>query len=364
MRVLLVSNMYPDKENPQYGVFVKNSEDILVKNNIETDRIVVTKEKNKFFKILAYIKFYFYSFIKSLFGKYDFIYVHYLSHSSFGIIIAKLIKPSIKIIANAHGSDIVPENRKQELFSGITKQILKSSYKVIVPSNYYKNLVNKKFNTNLEKIYVFPSGGVDNNIFKPLDNKSQLKESLGLDKAFSYIGFIGRLEYKKGWDVLLDAINILKSKEELINYKFIFVGNGKEQRTFEEKIKEYNLESKIIHYNFLEHKKLKDLYNCLDLFCFPTMREGESLGLVGIEALACGITVIASNFAGPKDYVFNGENGYLFEKGNSIELSNKIIKFINLNEEEKAIMRRNAFESSKKFWQSNVEEILIEIFKS
>lgn len=362
MKILLVSNMYPSDENPQYGVFVKNSEEILKNNNIEVDKVVATKKTGKFAKVVSYFVLYIKSMIKSLNSEYDYVYIHYVSHSSLGVLIAKLIKPSINIIANAHGSDIIPENRKQEKFGGIRNKILMISKKIIVPSNYYRELISNEFNIEKEKIYIFPSGGIDNDIFKPIINKDNIKKDMNLDNNYKYIGFVGRLDYGKGWDVLLESINLIKNEETIKEYKFIFVGNGKEEEKFKNKIEEYKLKDKIITINFLEHSKLTYLYNSLDVFCFPTLRRGESLGLVGLEALACGIPIIASNFAGPKDYVEDEKNGYLFEKGNAQDLSRKIIKFISMEENEKQEMSLNAFNSSKDFWRNNVEELLINIF--
>ena len=60
-------------------------------------------------------------------------------------------------------------------------------------------------------------------------------------------------------------------------------------------------------------KELALFYSAIDIFCFPTYRKSDSLGLVGLEAMACGCIVIASNMAGPTSYIKNQENGFFFK---------------------------------------------------
>lgn len=67
--------------------------------------------------------------------------------------------------------------------------------------------------------------------------------------------------------------------------------------------KRLNVEENLIRFDLLPQEELVSIYNVSDAFIFPTRREGESLGLVAIEAMACGTPVIASDFAAPKYYV-------------------------------------------------------------
>ncbi|WP_291652532.1 glycosyltransferase family 4 protein [Clostridium sp.] len=363
MKVLLVSNMYPDSFNPQYGIFVKNSEEILVNNNIVVEKVVCTKKKGKFPKILQYISFYINVFFKVLMNKYDCIYVHYLSHSSLPLIIVKKMKRNIKIISNVHGSDVIPQNKKQEALNGLARACANLSEFVIVPSNYFKRELINRWKVDSERIFIFPSGGINNKRFKPKSNKYELKNKLGLSKNYKYIGFVGRLDKGKGWDILLKSIWSLKDKSYFNDYRFVFVGNGSEEEIFNSMIKNLGLDNSITHINFLNHSDLADLYNCLEIFCFPT-QVNESLGLVGIEALACGIPVIASNFAGPTDYIIDFCNGYLAEKGNYKDFSAKLEMYILLPEHEKDKIKESALKSSQKYFRENIESSLIDLFNN
>ena len=110
MKILIVSNMYPSNKYPAYGTFVRNFCEQLTELGINYDLSVMHKSANKVSKIWRYFYFYVKTLIKCLNGEYDIIYVHYASHSSIPVIIAKKLNRKLKVYTNGHGSDIVPEN--------------------------------------------------------------------------------------------------------------------------------------------------------------------------------------------------------------------------------------------------------------
>ena len=112
----------------------------------------------------------------------------------------------------------------------------------------------------------------------------------------------------------------------------------------------------------LSQKELANIYNILDLFIFPTERASESLGLVAIEAMACGCPVIASDYAAPKYYIENDYNGYKFEKGNYEELATFIMN--TLSDESKLDKLSNgALATAKEFSRSKILNKLKVIIK-
>ena len=108
--------------------------------------------------------------------------------------------------------------------------------------------------------------------------------------------------------------------------------------------------------------ELVNLYNSLDIFVFPSYRK-ESLGLVGLEAMACETLVIASKNYGPTDYLIDNKNGMFFEPNNYKELAKKIIQMENLNNEEINKMTKKARNTAIKYDSEKTKNILINIFK-
>ena len=99
------------------------------------------------------------------------------------------------------------------------------------------------------------------------------------------------------------------------------------------------------------------------MFAFPTYTKCESLGLVGLEAMACEVPVVASNKYGPTSYLVDNKNGLFFEQKNSEDLANKIIKILDLNQEEKKKMKNKARETAIKYDSFKTRNIILDVFK-
>ncbi len=95
---------------------------------------------------------------------------------------------------------------------------------------------------------------------------------------------------------------------------------------------------------------------------FPTVRKGESLGLVGLEAMACGAPVIGSQIGGLKDYIIDGKNGLFFEPKNVDELASQLQAFINLPEDVKQQMSQQALQTANRYTVDVIAEQLPTIF--
>lgn len=362
MKILLVSNMYPDDKHPSYGIFVKKFAEELDKIGVSYIKSVMYQSDKKLGKLMSYLVFYTYTFFKVLFGKYDLIYVHQAAHSSPPVIAAYKIRKA-KIYTNVHGCDVVPENFRQEKMQKYTEKILKISDKVIIPSEYFKNYVEKKYGIPGNKLYIYPSAGVDKTVFYELssDEKRKLKKRYGFHENYPAFGMAGRISTGKGWDVFANAVAELKKNG--IKANFIIVGSGIENENLNELISGKNLENEISRIGMLPQADLCGFYNAIDYFVFPTKREGESLGLVAIEAMACGTPVIASDFAAPGYYVKDGLNGYKFKAGNEKELACIIKKCCSLYEgKEYQIVHDGALETADLYSSEKIRQSLKKIF--
>lgn len=355
-KVLLISNMYPSKKYKHYGVFVRNTATILEENGYKVDVSALKKKDTKLGKLIGYSWFYLKSLFLCIFKHYDYLYAHYLSHCALLIKLIKKIKPQIKIIVNVHGNDVVPEDEHDEMFIPLVKSTLPLIDLCIVPSSYYQGIMINDYKLDSKIVKIFPSGGINFDIFKRQENA---KEKLHLVQNKKCIGYIGRYEKRKGWEVFLKAISLLNN---INDYQVVMVGVGEEEDQANELIKEYHLEKIIKKYPMQTQKELALFYSAIDIFCFPTYRKSDSLGLVGLEAMACGSVVIASNMAGPTSYIKNQENGYFFKPRDPNDLSDKIEKVLSLNNEELDILKKNALKTAKEYDVKNISHILVDIF--
>jgi L-malate glycosyltransferase len=360
MKVHLIANMYPSKQHPNYGVFVENTEKILAQSGVTFDRTVVTKQSSSIGKLIAYASHFIKVIGKSVFRKYDVTYVHYATHNSIPVLIAKKLNKNMVVYTNVHGSDVVPEFQKRQKYQPYVKRLLEVSDTVITPSAYYKQLVQQKYGLT-NRIEIFPSGGINKHTFYEKETKLACQE-LEIKAAYSYIGFVGRIDRGKGWDVYLKAAKLLKEQGKLENHKLLFIGDGLDKESFDKLVDDYGLREDLVHFPLLSQQKLNSVYNSMTVFCFPTMREGESLGLVGLEAMACGTPVIGSRMAGLLDYMKHSRNGFLFEPGSAEELAGCINTYMELPEAAKLSMKEEAKQTAAAYEVEAIKPRLSEIF--
>lgn len=324
IKILLISNMYPSKEHPTYGVFVKNFKDQMEKQEFDISQkaLIYGRGKNKLQKLIKYIKF-LRDTIKLIKQKnYDLIYVHYISHSLLPLLFVhtKIKKP---LVLNAHGSDVFVNNKIGKYIQKLVTPIIKRAHTIVVPSNYFEDVIHQKFGIDKKNIFVSPSGGIDTGLFRPLDLNQN-------DNNF-IIGYVSRIDEGKGWDILLKAVRLLLD-EGTENFKVLMAGGGSQEEQLIKMIQTLKLEEHIEFVGRVAHEELVNYYNKMNVFAFTT-RLAESLGLVGLEAMACGVPVIGSNIGGLKGYITSGYNGELFEPGNIEDLARNMKKFITMDKE-------------------------------
>jgi D-inositol-3-phosphate glycosyltransferase len=144
-------------------------------------------------------------------------------------------------------------------------------------------------------------------VFRPLDRAGVRKE-LGLSAKERIVLFVGRIEPLKGIDVLLRAVSHLDGRFRVL----VIGGDGKDVARKSELAAlaaDLRIADKVTFLEAVPHGELPLYYNAADICVVPSYY--ESFGLVAVEAMACGIPVIASRVGGLKDTVRDGQTGYL-----------------------------------------------------
>lgn len=350
MNLLIISNMYPSTKDPVYGTFVQSFVENMSQLNRGgvTDIIVVKgRDGNCIQKIWKYIKFYCFSLFVLLFKRYDMVYVHTITYPIIPVRIACFFK-DLPLVFNVHGGDVLTRGRIAAKLREFAKPLLKKAKMVVSPSYFFKDILLREFPfLTEEKIFVSPSGGIDN-LFYQIENKAK-------NKSFT-IGYVSRISAAKGWDTLLESLSVIV---KTIDCRLIVAGRGTQVKEFKMMIQNLGLSEYINYVGPVPYKKLPEVYRQMDLFVFPTCLE-ESLGLVGIEAMASGVPVIGSKIGGLTDYIVDNYNGYYFMPGNSESLASQILKYYYLDEQSKSKLRNGALRTAQKYNSDSVNEALYE----
>ena len=353
MKLFLISNMYPTPQNPGYGIFVKNVCDGLEGQGvyIAYSATIEGKGKNLYDKVWKYIKFYILIVI-NYFKDYDCIYVHFPNQASPILSILEKIRKR-PVVFNFHGEDLLyNENLSYSRYLGRkTEELAKQCVFIIVPSSYFKDIVVDRGLVSPENVVVSPSGGINTDVF----NYNESKQS----KDYIHLGFVGRLEEDKGILEFVEACKILNRDYKL---KATIIGYGPLASLINEKISDLSYFTII---NGVKQDELPSYYRGFDLFCFPSMRKAESLGLVGIEAMACGTPVLGSDIGGIKSYVKHGGNGYLLQLDHLVDDMVKYgSDYIKMDDKKKKQMELQAVETAKLYSRNTVCEQLAVEFKN
>ncbi len=184
-------------------------------------------------------------------------------------------------------------------------------------------LVDKR-KVNPGKVMIIPYG-VNLDKFNP-SVKSVTRQSIGLSENDIIIGQVSRLNEQKGHTYLIDAAPAIIAKQPHV--KFVLVGDGPLRADLEQQIKANGVED---HFKLLGFRQdVHEILPLFDVFTLPSLYEG--LPNVVLEAMACGLPVVATPVDGTKEAVIDSETGILVPVGDVKELAENLLKVISNND--------------------------------
>jgi phosphatidylinositol alpha-1,6-mannosyltransferase len=177
--------------------------------------------------------------------------------------------------------------------------------------NYTRSRISAAVNGRCELVQLPP--GVDIETFSPDVDGNQVRERHGLADR-PVIVCVSRLVPRKGQDVLLRALR--EVRRTVADATLLLVGGGRYRQRLEALARELGVASSVVFTGGVPHEDLPAHYAAGDVFAMPcrTRRGGmdvEGLGIVYLEASACGLPVVAGDSGGAPDAVRDGETGYV-----------------------------------------------------
>jgi glycosyltransferase involved in cell wall biosynthesis len=273
-------------------------------------------------------------FIKCLLSgrKYDVIYAHWTLSGLGAVLAGKILRKPVIVMIH-HG---------QENFNKLKillKIPIENSDHLVFNSSFTMKKTLKSF---IPKSYSVVPPGVDINTFKPIDvsKYSQFFESFGIKKNDKVIFAMGRHIKWKGYNYLIEAFADIEDKDAVL----VLAGSGPETVNLKKLAKNLKIDNRVIFTGNIPNEKTPLFYNRALLFVQPSIvdEQGntEGLGVVLLEALACGTAVAASEVGGIVDIIKNGENGFLFEQKNVEKLAHILKERIKNNNKDDNLSRK------------------------
>jgi len=280
------------------------------------------------------------------FEKLDLLHVHYaIPHASAAYMAQQILKDQgveIPFITTLHGTDITLVGKDPSFEPVINFSINKSNRVTAVSENLRKETFELfDIKNNIEVIPNF----ICLKEYK-LDNNDYYKKRFAPNNEKIICHVSNFRKVKRIEDVIIAFEGI--SKE--IDTKLLLVGDGPERARLEQ-ISRNSIFSKNIFF-LGSLKSTKEVLNISDLFILPSSK--ESFGLSALEAMACGVPVIASDSGGIPEVISHGESGLLNSVGDTYQMTKNALKLLS-NESLLERFKTNAYKQAMKF---DIEVIL------
>ncbi|HET9137383.1 MAG TPA: glycosyltransferase [Candidatus Kapabacteria bacterium] len=173
---------------------------------------------------------------------------------------------------------------------------------------------------------------------------NSLRSCLGLNANTIVIGYIGRILWMKGLDLLLEAIAMLERED----IRILLVGSGDYESEFLRLAQKLGLAGQIIHLPSIPHNEVAQYMQLIDIFVLPSRRVkmwAEQFGRVAIEAMAAGAIVIGSDSGAIPEVI--GDGGFIFEENDKYSLAIALHKALDLSPEQRSSMIAHARERAQ-----------------
>ncbi|MBI2564599.1 glycosyltransferase family 4 protein [Candidatus Woesearchaeota archaeon] len=224
----------------------------------------------------------------------------------------KLKKPVISYVHSVEW-DLAAEGVKH--FHGFVRSAVKCLAKylynkcalIMVPSKEMEDLLTRQKIKTKKKVITL---GINTELFVPAESKDRAKASVNINPKMFIIGFCGRLSREKDLLTLFKAFDFVQNKHQ--NTRLLIVGEGIEL--------DFMKDPGVI--NVGSKKNVIPFFQAMDIYVIPSLTETSSLSTM--EAMSCGVPVIATPVGSIKEYVIDEETGLLFPRGDISALQEKI----------------------------------------
>ena len=280
------------------------------------------------------------------FERLDLLHVHYaIPHASAAYMAQQILKDQgveIPFVTTLHGTDITLVGKDPSFEPVINFSINKSNRVTAVSENLKKETFELfDIKNNIEVIPNF----ICLKEYK-MDNNDYYKKRFAPnnEKVICHVSNFRKV--KRIEDVIIAFEGI--SKE--MDVKLLLVGDGPERARLEQISRNSKFSKNIFFLGSL--KSTKEVLNISDLFILPSSK--ESFGLSALEAMACGVPVIASDSGGIPEVISNGKSGLLNSVGDTYQMIKNALKLLS-NDSLLESFKTNAYQQAMKF---DIEVIL------
>jgi len=260
----------------------------------------------------------------------ELIHAHYaMPHATSAYLAKKIMRSQgIKTVTTLHGTDITLVGADAS-FQKVIKFAIEESDGVTAVSQYLRQRTIEEFGIQREirVIHNFIDPGL------PARSRDLCSREKFARKGEKILVHASNFRPVKRTD---DVVRVFAKVQELIPSQLILIGDGPQLRTTQQLVNDLNL-SQYVHF-LGEQDQLEPLFSCADLFLLPS--EQESFGLTALEAMNCGVPVIATDIGGLPELVAHEKTGYLFPVGETERMAEAAVALLRDHEQHEQFGKR------------------------
>lgn len=272
----------------------------------------------------------------------------------FFCVLARLFKPRKKIYFWTHGW-YGKESKTEKILKKLFLRLPKGG--VFLYGNFARNLMIKEGFDPRKLFVIHNSLNYDAQlpIRQSLEEKPIYREHFGNDNK--NIVFIGRLTKVKRFDLLLEAVTILKERGEFVNVTFI--GDGVERQNMEAMVENNRIKEQVWFYGacYDEKTNAKLIYNA-DLCVSP-----GNIGLTAMHVMMFGCPAITNNDFSHQmpefEAIQEGKTGAFFQVDDSLSLADSISKWFSKHDNDRETIRQSCYDEIDTSWNPHYQIELI-----
>jgi glycosyltransferase involved in cell wall biosynthesis len=383
MKILFLTNAYPDFDSSYRGIFIKKMAELLHADGYEVsvvtpkiytksryyeeqngikvyrfpyfarNKLLIEHKKIPYLNMILYYTMGFFFTIYAIFkNKCNVIHAHWaIPTGLIGVWVGSLLRKPL--IVTIHGSDLRMALEKPGLIRKCFIYVSKNTIHLNCVSEVQKKQI-EQLGVMGEKVSTIP---------------------MGVDEAFLEIGKNRKFDFNKRPFIILSNRNLLPIYNvslliraipivlrEEPDTKFLIAGEGSEKEALEKEVKDLNVHSCIKFLGRVPHEEMPDLLSQADIYVSTSLYDGTSVSL--LEALASGAFPVVTDIPSNREWITDGDNGFLVPIDEAGILASRILDAIrNWDFLKKSQLGNLLIVERKAFWPINIKK-LEEIYSS
>jgi len=290
-------------------------------------------------------------------GNYDIVHCHTPNASVITRLVCRKLRKrtGLKVFYTAHGFHFYKGAPKLNwmVYYPVEKFCSRFTDKLITINGEDYQLAKNKFKA--KEVHYVPGVGIDLSRFENVQvDRIAKRREIGVPEDAFLLFSVGELNENKNHQVIIKAMAQINDPK----LHYAIAGVGDKHDYLIELAESLGLVDRV---HLLGYRKdVAELNKSADLFCFPSIREG--LGLAAIEAMACGLPVVAADNRGTRSFISSDKNGYLCKYDSFYQFASDLKKLLFDSELRRAISESN-LSLAKNYATSSILRKMNEIYK-